>query len=405
MIEKTLEVYEPQNGIIQTTNFAARYPFLNHFILNNQEDWDESRDGRVKEILDFKTVLLNPYRRVVGGQRRNINVFFLLAEAMWIFTGHKDVRFLTYFNKKMADFSDDGVVFHAPYGFRLRHWGVRSEDKFIEENMHAAQGYDQLADAIKIFQNNPNSRQVVMMIWNPDFDLGTNSKDIPCNDCVMMKIRNGRLYTTIQNRSNDLHWGLPTNIFQFGFLSEVVANVLGVSLGTQTHNSQSLHVYDWNNIAFKMHDEMYLGNTKTIYDIAGVREIPMDFKFTHEVPSNRLCEVSIMFERIIANLSKVAEGIDYSREELDDVLNKSNWFRHAYRLLEVYLLYKRGIAKEGITDEEKQEEAILALNAIQQEYPNGDVYENWDIAVLAMNFFANKIKKDFHSEIPMLGKL
>ena len=50
MIKKTEEVFEPQNGIIQTSNFAARYPFLNHFILSYQEDWDESRDGKVKEL-------------------------------------------------------------------------------------------------------------------------------------------------------------------------------------------------------------------------------------------------------------------------------------------------------------------------------------------------------------------
>ena len=404
MIRKTEEVCDIENGVIQTSNFAAQYPWLNHFILTHQDNWDESRDGNVKEILDFKTTLLNPYRRVVGGQKRNINVFFLLAEAMWIFAGHKDVKFLTYFNKKMADFSDDGIVFHAPYGFRLRHWGVRSEDKFIEENMHAAQGYDQLADAIKIFSNNPNSRQVVMMIWNPDFDLGTNSKDIPCNDCVMMKIRDSRLYTTIQNRSNDLHWGLPTNIFQFGFLSEVVANILGISLGTQTHNSQSLHVYDWNNIAPKMDNELYFGNAQTIYDMEGVREIPIDFSFAHEVPSNRLLEVGVMFERIIANLSKVAEGRDSNVNELEDVLTKSKWFTCVYRLLEIYLIYKRGISKDEINDEEKQFEAVLALQAIQ-ECLRDDEFEKWDIGVLAMNFFANKIK-NFHSEeMPLLGKL
>ena len=89
--------------------------------------------------------------------------------------------------------ADDGKVFHAPYGFRLRHWGVRSEDKFCEENLHAAQGYDQVADAVKIFDNNPNTRQVVLSIWNPDLDLGTKTKDIPCNDILMLKIRNGKL--------------------------------------------------------------------------------------------------------------------------------------------------------------------------------------------------------------------
>lgn len=393
MIEKNLEVFEPQNGFVQTENFASVYPKINNFILCSQEDWDDSRDGKVKEILDFKTTLLNPYKRVVGGQHRNINVFFLLAEAMWIFAGHKDVRFLTYFNKKMADFSDDGNVFHAPYGFRLRHWGVRSEDRFVEENMHAAQGYDQVSDAVKIFQNNFNSRQVVMMIWNPDFDLGTNSRDIPCNDCVMMKIRNGKLYTTIQNRSNDLHWGLPTNIFQFGFLSEIIANVLDIKLGNQTHNSQSLHVYDWNTIAANMQLDYKSGNTETIYDIDGVHEIPMDFDFDNEVPANRLREVNVMIERIIANLISVANGKDVRADELEFVLKSSKWFSKVYRLLEIYLIYKRGIAEP---EADKEKEAKMALVAIEECLDDGE-FDKWDIGILARNFFAGKIS-DYNNQ-------
>lgn len=403
MIEKNEEVFEPQNGFVQTENFAAVYPKINDFILCSQHDWEDSRDGLVKEILDFKTTLLNPYKRVVGGQGRNINIFFLLAEAMWIFAGHKDVRFLTYFNKKMADFSDDGKVFHAPYGFRLRHWGVRSEDRFVEESMHAAQGYDQIADAIKIFNNNPNSRQVVMLIWNPDFDLGTNSKDIPCNDCVMMKIRNGKLYTTIQNRSNDLHWGLPTNIFQFGFMSEIIANVLGVSLGTQTHNSQSLHVYDWNNVAAKMQLNYKSGNTHTIYDIDGVKSRKIDFKFNNAVPSNRLREIDVVIERFIANLTKVAEGVTADADEMNLIYECSDWFRYVYRLLEIYLIYKRAIT----TSEDKRGEAEKALKAIT-DYLNDNHLERWDIGVLAMNFFKAKVMKQENSvdgAINLIGNL
>ena len=388
MIEKKQEVIDIANGFVQVENFSKCYPDVNSFILNEQKNWDDSRDGGVKEILDFKTTILNPYRRLVGGQGRNLNVFFLLAEAMWIFAGRKDVEFLCLFNKKMSDFSDDGNVFHAPYGFRLRHWDVRSEDKYVEENMHAAQGYDQVADAIKIFENNPNSRQVVMAIWNPNFDLGANTRDIPCNDLVMMKIRNGKLYTTIQNRSNDLHWGLPTNIFQFGFLSELMANILGVTLGTQTHNSHSLHVYDWNDIASTMLRQTVTGDIKTLYDY-DITEIPMDIKFDNEVAGNRLREVDVMINRILAALSKVSRGEVVNDNELNDVLKRSKWFRAVYRLLSIYLIYKQGI-KTAETADEKRNEAGLALHAIS-EYLEANMLERWDVGVLAQNFFARKI--------------
>ena len=58
MIRKTLEACDLQNGFVQTENFARMYPAINSFILNTQDVWDNSRDGKVKEILDFKTTLL-----------------------------------------------------------------------------------------------------------------------------------------------------------------------------------------------------------------------------------------------------------------------------------------------------------------------------------------------------------
>ena len=96
-------VLVPELGVAITESFSEMYPVMNWYIFN-KKDFEESRDGEVKEVLDFKTQLLNPYRRCVGGYKRDINIFFLLAEAMWIATGKKDVHFLTMFNKRMSDF-------------------------------------------------------------------------------------------------------------------------------------------------------------------------------------------------------------------------------------------------------------------------------------------------------------
>ena len=111
----------PDYGVAKVETFGMLYPVINDYILTNKQK-EESRAGDVKEILDVKTIITNPYQRCVGGYGRDINVFFLLAEAMWIAVGRKDVEFLEIFNSRMKDFSDDGKTFHAPYGFRLRHW-------------------------------------------------------------------------------------------------------------------------------------------------------------------------------------------------------------------------------------------------------------------------------------------
>lgn len=385
-------------GVCKTDAFSKLYPVINHHILNN-EQWQPCRDGNVKELMNFKTIITNPYQRCVGGYKRGINIFFLLAEAMWIFTGRKDVKFLTYFNKKMADFSDDGKVFHAPYGFRLRHWGVRSEDKFTEENLHAAQGYDQVEDAIRILEANPNTRQVVMSIWNPDLDLGTKTKDIPCNDMVMLKIRDGKLITTIQNRSNDLHWGLPTNLFQFSFLTEMMAACLGIELGTQTHNSQSLHIYDWNKIAETMDDYLMDEKDNFVYELysLGAEVRRMKFNFSHSIAVNRLREIDYHLNLIIDNLSKIAEGKESNREEIKQVADFSTELAVIYEYLATYLYYKRYVM-EGKEIKVVAEEAISIIQQINYDY---EINLMWDVSLLAQNWFYIRSQKN-HS---FLGKL
>lgn len=388
-------VFEPNLAVVKTDTFSEVYPVLNEYLLDKRE-WELCRDGKVKEILDFKTIVTNPYRRLVGGYGRNINPFFLLAEAMWIFCGRKDVCFLSLFNKNMEQFSDDGKVFHAPYGFRLRHWGVRSEDKFCEENLHAAQGYDQVADAIKLFENNPNTRQVVLSIWNPDLDLGTKTKDIPCNDIIMLKIRDGKLITTIQNRSNDLHWGLPTNLFQFSFLTELIAACLNIELGTQTHNSQSLHVYDWNNIANVM-QENFSQEEKgfNLYDVAKERRI--DFNFSHQVAGNRLREIDYYINVLLDNIERVSRGADENKDEIASLANFSQYLHRVYVYLRIYLKYKAAIT---VSKDSKVYEAEKAIDAIQ--LVDGEDWCEWDVSILARNWFAGKIKNLDHS---FLGKL
>lgn len=401
------DFYIPELGVIKTDTFSEMYPVINYYISENR-GYEPSRDGEVKEVLDFKTQLTNPYRRCVGGYERDINVFFLLAEVMWIALGRKDVKFLTLFNKKMGDFSDDGETFHAPYGYRLRHWGIRTEDKFIENGLNVSKGCDQVVDAIRILSENPNSRQVVMEIWNPIFDLGYKTKDIPCNDIIMLKIRNGKLITTIGNRSNDLHWGLPTNIFQFSFLTELIAAVLGVELGTQTHNSQSLHIYNWNKIAERMkvlyeakkRGEDVIGN---MYEECNAKEHKIDFNFAHEVPVNRFREIEYNLQIIVDNLERIASGENEIEDEIKQLATFSNYLYYSYRFLKIYLEYKQKIAilKTDMEKDVVRHTAISEIEVLESNMEN--VEGNWDIAMLAKNFFATRLSKKIDHEY--LGRL
>lgn len=174
------------------------------------------------------TVYQRPLERVLFSKLRNANPFFHLFESMWILAGRQDVEFLSFFNSRISQYSDDGEVFHAPYGHRLLNY----------------RGVNQVNRAIAMLIKDPDSRRAVLCIWDPLRDLNAESSDIPCNDLIMLKLRDGLLHITVMCRSNDAIWGAyGTNVVQFSFLQEYIAAWLGVGMGTYTQISNSFHVY------------------------------------------------------------------------------------------------------------------------------------------------------------------
>lgn len=377
---------------IITDNFSDVYPRLNKYVVENGEKI-QSRNGICCEVLNFSTTLINPRKRCVGVLGRNMNVFFLIAEAIWIAAGRKDVEWLDIFNSNMKQYSDDGKVFHAPYGYRLMRWGG-----FSEMNLDAGrtiQPLDQVAEAIRILADDPNSRQVVMSIWNPDLDLGYKTKDLPCNDMVMLKVRNDKLIMTIANRSNDLHLGLPTNIFQFSWLGEIIAECLGIDLGTQTHNSQSLHVYTnmnqiWKKIMIDNNDAEY----NTIYDFAKPKR--MNFNFSEQICGNRIFEVRYHLNSAIKNLFSIWRNEEVNQVELSALGDFSKFLYDCYRLLGIYVTYKQELSSvNSIVNKD-----LLLQTNIEMIDNMFDV--EWDFAVMAKNFFASRLSKNVNNAIGSL---
>ncbi len=188
--------------------------------------------SRVGATLEYPepvcTTYLNPTERVLFEPLRDANPYFHLFEALWIIGGRRDVKFLTQFNSRMGEYSDDGEVFHAAYGYRLRH----------------QQSVDQIKTAIQMLARDPDSRRVVLQIWDTNLDLGTATKDTPCNDLIMLKVRDGKLNMTIANRSNDVIWGAyGANAVHFSMLQEYIADKLGLDVGVYNQVSDSYHVY------------------------------------------------------------------------------------------------------------------------------------------------------------------
>ena len=172
----------------------------------------------------------NPRYRVLFNQARDCNCFFHLIEIIWLLAGRNDVHSLDYFNSKMKEFSDDGVVFHGSYGHRWRkHFG-----------------YDQLDWVIESLKKDKHSRRVVLEMWDAKVDGKGSGKDYPCNThCYFLFNPNTQcLDLTVCNRSNDIVWGLlGANIVQMSCLLEYVSQCVGLPMGVYNQITNNAHVY------------------------------------------------------------------------------------------------------------------------------------------------------------------
>lgn len=229
---------------------------LEHFI--QRTDYEVWRDisPRGLKTLEHKGLFVTEYERpnerVLFSAARDANPFFHFFESLWILDGREDVDYLVRYNRRMAEFSDDGRKFHAAYGKRLRRHFLNRDlaarssnaitDSYDTDNYHPK--IDQILTAINLLKEDHATRQVVMSIWDPEVDLGVRTKDMPCNDLVMLKIRDGKLNITVACRSNDIIWGAyGANAVQFSMLQEFVARAVGVGIGAYYQVSDSFHVY------------------------------------------------------------------------------------------------------------------------------------------------------------------
>jgi thymidylate synthase len=212
----------------------------------------ESRLGETRELLHCVLSIANPRARWVVSREPAINPAFAIVESLWILTGRNDAHLVNFWNPALPRFAGSGDTYDGAYGHRLR-------SQF---------NVDQIEAAYKTLAANPESRQVVMQIWDPRTDIPLSdgspaTPNVPCNVCSILKIRDGRLEWLQILRSNDVFRGLPYNIVQFTIMQEVMAGWLAVGLGTYNQISDSLHLYESDLQSFRIKDGIAISDCGT----------------------------------------------------------------------------------------------------------------------------------------------
>lgn len=253
--------------------------------VNNYPDFVcKPRGFNISEILGCTLCLTNPRSRIVGNVSRKVNYSFACAEFLWYWAGKNDLATVNFYNKKIADFSDDGRTLNSCYGLLMKGHSGAHVAPFSSEATNRVQLYNQWSNVVETLKSDPDSRRAIIQIYQPahgEIAASIGTKDVPCTLSLQFFIRDKSLHLFTTMRSNDVVWGIPYDVFSFTMLQECMllelrAAGLDIDLGRYIHTANSMHIYEnhselveatLNEYSTKSVNEILTGEIDSLYNL------------------------------------------------------------------------------------------------------------------------------------------
>jgi thymidylate synthase len=158
-------------------------------------------------------------------------ILAIIHELLWFLKGDTNIGYLKDNGVNIWDeWADKNGDLGPVYGKQWRSWEA-PDGKVI----------DQIAEAVKTIRNNPDSRRIVVVAWNPA-DLSKMALT-PCHCLFQFQVINGKLNCHLYQRSADVFLGVPFNIASYALLTAMIAHVTGLQPGTFVHSFGDVHIY------------------------------------------------------------------------------------------------------------------------------------------------------------------
>ena len=162
---------------------------------------------------------------------KKIHLRSIIFELLWFLRGETNIGYLKR-NKVSIwnEWADESGELGPVYGSQWRHW--KGSD---------GQEVDQISRLVEQLRKNPTSRRHILTAWNPaEIDRMALP---PCHAFVQFYAADGRLSSSLYQRSGDIFLGVPFNIASYALLTMMMAQVCGFVPGEFVHTIGDAHLY------------------------------------------------------------------------------------------------------------------------------------------------------------------
>ncbi|CAI2552817.1 Thymidylate synthase [Apilactobacillus kunkeei] len=311
-----------------------------------------TRGFEQKEILANLEIISHPSERIILLHNRGNNIFALIAETIWVLAGHNDMEYLQRYLPRAVDFSDDGKIWRAAYGPRLRNW----------------HGVDQFKSVISRIKEDKNTKRAVMSIFDPEIDY-VDSLDIPCNNWLHFMNRDNKLNLDVAVRANDAIWGFGgINTFEWSVLLQCMSYWTNDKVGHMNWYTGTIHLYSRH---YKKAGNILKNNInpKTIYDF----DVPT-LKFN--TPFEKF---DIMLENIFNLEKNMRNDKDISKTWTEVNKIKDDLFRNFSQMLFIYNLFlnnkNNSLIKKYVELMETSDLKIAAIEYFSRKFSDKNMFK------------------------------
>ena len=315
--------------------FTEEYKGINSFLVgasNLLRKYGVKRETRgsvcyeLPEPFYFK--ITEPTARLITIPCRQWNKTLPYAESLWIAAGRNDLDYITYYLDRMRDFSDDKIYARGAYGPRIRHFNGTMIDYKVAEILDANNvGIDQLRYIVECFRDESSTRRAIISlgdVMKDSFNVEGGLKktlDIPCTREIhfIKQSSSNKLDIIVKMRSNDMIWGASAvNIFNYTFMQEYMAAILGLKVGDYYHFADNFHYYD--------------RHKKMVEQLSKVKEV-VDESYIYDKTFRNLEDFDNLVKELSLEEKKMRFDKSYSYHEVSDPFFR-DWYNALY-------LYKR----------------------------------------------------------------